>query len=111
MAIDRVTQDILGYQTGDRSYKTGIKFWEKINKIPCSKYASDYWEPYTKFVPKDKHLQTKAETFTIEGWNSRLRHFVARFHRRTHCYSKSIEMVDNSLLLFTHKDMALTLYS
>ncbi len=111
MALDRITQEVLSFQTGDRSYQTGIKLWNKIKEIKTSKYATDYWEPYLKFIPKDKHLQTKAETYTIEGWNSRLRHFVARFHRRTHCYSKSVEMIDNTLNLFIHKEAALALYS
>jgi insertion element IS1 protein InsB len=29
--------------------------------------ASDYWKPYEHIIPKEKHIQTKAETFTVEG--------------------------------------------
>jgi insertion element IS1 protein InsB len=40
-------------------------------------------------IPVDIHVQSKAETFTVEGYNSLVRHFLARFARRTKCYSKS----------------------
>jgi len=27
------------------------------------------WKPYEHFVPPEKHIQLKAETFTVEGCN------------------------------------------
>jgi insertion element IS1 protein InsB len=46
-------------------------------------------------------VQTKAETFTVEGYNSRIRHYLARFKRKTKCYSKAQHMMEISLnLLF-----------
>ena len=29
---------------------------------------TDYWKPYEHFVPPEKHTQSKAETFTVEGY-------------------------------------------
>jgi insertion element IS1 protein InsB len=52
--------------------------------------ASDHWEAYESIIPKEKHIQTKAETFTVEGYNSLFRHFLARMRRKTKCYSKKI---------------------
>ena len=31
-----------------------------------------------RIVRQEKHIQTKAETFTVEGYNSLFRHFLAR---------------------------------
>ncbi|KAA6306486.1 hypothetical protein EZS27_041856, partial [termite gut metagenome] len=53
--------------------------------------ASDYWKPRESIIPREKHLQTKAETFTIEGYKSLFRHFLARMRRKTKCYSKNVE--------------------
>jgi len=39
---------------------------------------TDYWEPYEHFVPSAKRIQSKAVTFTVEGYNSLFRHFLAR---------------------------------
>jgi insertion element IS1 protein InsB len=61
--------------------------------------ASDYWSPYSAVIPGDILLQTKAETYTVEGMNARIRHYLARFHRKTLCYSKSPQMVIASLKL------------
>jgi insertion element IS1 protein InsB len=72
-------------------------------------YYTDYWKSYTEFLPEEKHIQSKAETFTVEGKNNLLRHYIARFHRKTHCYSKSIEMVENTILLFINKEKVLSM--
>jgi insertion element IS1 protein InsB len=64
--------------------------------------ASDYWKPYENVIPKEKHIQSKAETFTVEGYNSLFRHFLARMRRKTKCYSKKIEMLVISILLLMH---------
>jgi insertion element IS1 protein InsB len=64
--------------------------------------ASDYWKPYESIIPRKKHLQTKAETFTVEGYNSLFRHFLARMRRKSKCYSKKMEMLKISILLLMH---------
>jgi insertion element IS1 protein InsB len=38
----------------------------------------------------------------VEGENTRLRHYLARLHRQTLCYSKSIEMLGYSIRLLIH---------
>ena len=38
----------------------------------------------------------------VEGENTRLRHYLARLHRKTLCYSKSVEMLKCSLRLLLH---------
>ena len=66
-------------------------------------YASDYWKSYREFIPAEKHLQTKAETYTVEGYNSRIRHYLARFKRKSKCYSKATFMIEISLNLLMLK--------
>ena len=65
--------------------------------------ASDYWKAYESIVPKEKHIQSKAETFTVEGYNSLFRHFLARMRRKSKCYSKSVRMLYLSVLLLMKK--------
>ncbi len=62
-------------------------------------FCSDYWKSYTEVIPDQKHRESKAETFTVEGYNSRIRHYLARFKRKTKCYSKSNHMMEVSLML------------
>jgi len=65
--------------------------------------ASDYWKPYESIIPKDKHIQSKAETFTVEGYNSLFRHFLARMRRKSKCYSKSIDRLREAIMMLMLK--------
>lgn len=38
----------------------------------------------------------------VEGENTRLRHYLARLHRKTLCYSKSAEMLRHSIRLLLY---------
>jgi insertion element IS1 protein InsB len=64
--------------------------------------ASDYWKPYESIIPEEKHIQSKKETFTVEGYNSLFRHFLARMRRKSKCYSKKLEMFKLSIILLMH---------
>jgi insertion element IS1 protein InsB len=66
-------------------------------------FASDHWKSYEEFIPAQKHLQTKAATYTIESYNSRIRHYLARFKRKGKCYSKADYMIEISLNLLMLK--------
>jgi insertion element IS1 protein InsB len=59
-----------------------------VGYLAKSKVMSDYWKAYECFVLKEQHIQSKAETYTVEGYNSILRHKLARLHRKTKRYSK-----------------------
>lgn len=62
-------------------------------------YYSDYWRSDREILLNERHIQSKAETYTVEGYNSKIRHCLARFKRRTKCYSKATHMVEKSLTL------------
>jgi insertion element IS1 protein InsB len=64
---------------------------------------TDYWQPYKNFIPKTKHVRSKAETYTIEGYNSLVRHFLARMKRKTKSYSKIKTSLEISLNLLFFK--------
>ena len=80
--------------------------WKKIEKKineKDGKVCTDYWGPYESFVPKEKHIQTKKETFTVEGYNSLFRHFLARLRRKSKCYTKDKNMLIYSVKLLMYK--------
>ncbi len=82
---------------------TGEQLWDAIQSPMIAQVMTDYWEPYEHFVPAEQHIQSKAETFTVEGYNSLFRHFLARFRRKTKCYSKSEAMLKYSVMLLMAK--------
>ncbi|MFZ4728769.1 MAG: IS1 family transposase, partial [Pseudanabaena sp.] len=71
--------------------------------IPISHtWVSDSYCVYPKFINPEDHIVSKPYMTRVEGENTRLRHYLARLHRKTLCYSKSKEMlqISISLLLF-----------
>jgi insertion element IS1 protein InsB len=64
---------------------------------------TDHWAAYQEFVPDYQHIKSKAETYTVEGYNSLFRHFLARLRRKTKCYSKSVKMLYLSVKLLMAK--------
>jgi len=57
---------------------------------------------YHRLIPEEQLFTGKDLTVFIEQDNSNIRHFLARFRRRTKVVSKSEEMVDLSLRLYHH---------
>ena len=90
-----------------RDSLTGRKLFARLRPITCRHYATDRLEPYTDFLPADQHLRSKKHTQAIESFHATVRHYLARFHRRTHCYSKSIDLVRATLNLFFFNELAI----
>jgi insertion element IS1 protein InsB len=88
---------------GDRSTETGQCLWEGVAHHTIDNVMTDYWQPYQLFIPPELHTQSKAQTFTVEGYNSLFRHFLARLHRKSKCYSKSMNMLLYSVILLMLK--------
>lgn len=107
-ALDRSSHQVLGWQCGERDQWTFWKLWKRVGTIRCKHYKTDYWRAYEIFLPKRKHQQTKRETHHIESYHSWLRHYLARLHRKTHCYSKKEYMLKASLLLLLYKPFLLS---
>lgn len=80
-----------------------MKLWKKIQEYAKGTVYADYWKSYNEFVPKKQLVQTKKETFTVEGYNSLFRHFLARLRRKTKCYSKAKYMLIYSIKLLMLK--------
>ena len=93
----------MAFVCGDRSTQTGLKLWDKIKHVSGGSFATDHWQSYEDFIPPEQHRQSKAETFTVEGYNSRIRHYLEKFKRKTKCYSKSDDMIEISLKLLMKK--------
>ncbi len=66
---------------------------------------------YGKYRIGDKHYFTKKETALVESFNSLIRHYLARFNRKTKRYSKAIDMIYNSILMLFNKKLLMSIFS
>ena len=104
IAIDRYTQEVLGFSVGSRGKKAFKKLIRQIENYSVGYYASDDWKIYN-ILPSTKRLIGKMHTTQIESLNANVRHYLARFARKTRCYSKCSKMVELSLFLLFFKDL------
>ena len=78
---------------GDHSAKTFEPLWAVVATWKCYFYVTDGWSVYPCFIPAGDQIICKTYMTRVEGENTRLRHYLARLHRKTLCYSKSEEML------------------
>lgn len=87
---------------GDRSLKTFALLWGMIQGWYCFLYITDGYKVYPCLIEDAAHLVSKTAMTRVEGENCRLRHYLARLHRKTLCYSKSVEMLNSSVRLLIY---------
>jgi insertion element IS1 protein InsB len=117
--VNHANPGILFWTIGDRSHQTFEKIWQVIKcwksfwssvlrrltaepAATAKRYVTDGYPVYPSYIEPEDHLVCKTYMTRVEGENTRLRHYLARLHRKTLCYSKSVDMLQYSirLLLF-----------
>ncbi len=101
-AVDKDYSSILEWELGDRSAKTFDKLWLKIKNWRCYFWITDGYKVYPQFIPDGDQIVSKTYMTRVEGENGRMRHYLARLHRKTLCYSKSKKMLSLSINLLIY---------
>lgn len=87
---------------GDRSANTFKQLWNQVSKWQSYFYVTDGYKVYPMFVNQGEQIVSKTYMTRVEGENTRVRHYLARLHRKTLCYSKSADMLRYSIRLLLH---------
>ncbi|MDZ8108648.1 MAG: IS1 family transposase [Nostoc sp. DedQUE12a] len=101
-AVNHFHEGILAWVIGDRSSETFKFLWDIVSCWQCYFYVTDGWKVYSCFIDPGDHIVSKTYMTRVEGENTRLRHYLARLHRKTLCYSKSVVMLKHSIRLLLH---------
>ena len=88
----------MGRGTSESLRKLLDKIGEDNLKIVCTDGNFAY-EDELGMNADIKHIVSKSETCLVESYNSVLRYYLARLHRKTKCYSKSALMLELSVAL------------
>ena len=103
-AVDRKTRCIVGWNV----------VWERSaaamqavvdHAQGAAQYFSDQWSVYQWLVyypGKYDVSEGKRDTYSVEGDNADLRHYLARLARKSRCFSRSIQALWNAVKLFVH---------
>ena len=87
---------------GTHSATTFRPLWELVGNWKSYFYITDGWKVYPSFIEPGAHIVSKTYMTRVEGENTRLRHYLARLHRKTLCYSKSVDILKYSIRLLLH---------
>jgi len=81
-----------------------VESWQCYFYVTVRPWRSEAlgWSVYPGFIPEGDQIVSKTYMTRVEGENTRLRHYLARLHRKTLCYSKSVEMLAHSIRLLLH---------
>ena len=69
----------------------------------ASQYYSDAFSVYDSLVYYPGHHQSmpdKSQTYSVEGDNAELRHYLARLARKSRCFSRSLQALRQLVKLF-----------
>ena len=100
--IDHFKKGIWGWVLGDHSDETFTPLWHVVAAWNCYFYVTDGWSVYPGFIPEGGQIVGKTYMTWFEGENTCLRHYLARLHRKTLCYSKSVDILAPFVRLLLH---------
>jgi insertion element IS1 protein InsB len=110
-AVDRATRCIVGMAV----------VWERTTdtlqtlldtSVWAANYFSDAFNLYLSGIYAGRHqaVADKSQTYSVEGDNAELRHYLARLARASRCFSRSIEALRVAIRLFVYAWNARQLY-
>ena len=99
--MDRVRNKVVDFEvTKSKEFSDYLPLaFRLLDNYEIDITTSDNNPSYAKFIIATRHIATKAETALVECYNSLLRHYLARFNRKTKRYSKAVDMIQASIML------------
>lgn len=100
--MDRATHTIVGWAVVPE--RTEAVLQGVVDQVPQARaYFSDGFTAYKNLVYGEATytaMLNKSQTYTVEGGNADLRHYLARLGRRSRCFSRCIEALQRAVKLF-----------
>jgi hypothetical protein len=122
--VDRIRNEVIAFKIGSEEISNAYKMTYEILYGHSSDYIINNEEPtiiienlctdghhaydkvyntYKEYI--NKHIVSKSETCLVESYSSSMRDRLARLHRKTKAYSKSIYMLYISINLWANRDI------
>jgi IS1 family transposase len=100
--VSRIPRQILAFEV-DSSVKSE-RIQEMVDRMPLAqKYFTDGGMSYLDVDFWGRHhrnIRNKNDTYTIEGSNADIRHYIAGLRRRSRCFFRSLETLKAVLTIF-----------
>ena len=100
--VSRNPRQIVGFDVAQD--KSPQRIQAIVDAAPCAeKYATDGYLGYIDVVYPGKHVRNvhnKKDTFTVEGINADLRHYIPILARKSRCFARKLETMRAVLDVF-----------
>ena len=101
-ALDRATHTFVGWAVIEERNVDTLQ--AVVDQAPQARaYYSDGFATYRDLVYGEAHytaMPNKSQTYTVEGGNADLRHYLARLGRRSRCFSRCLAALQRAIKLF-----------
>ncbi len=102
--VERVSRCIVGWRVGNERSEAVLQ--ALVDDAPQALiYFSDGFPTYDALIYKPGvhlSLPDKSQTYSVEGGNADLRHYLARLGRRSRCFSRRLEALARAVKLFVY---------
>ncbi len=101
--VDRETRCLLAVRAV--WHRTQAIAQQLVNQSPAQQYYSDQFSLYDSLeYRRGYHLSLfdKSETYSVEGVNAELRHYLTRLARKSRCFSRCLVWLNRHLKAFAH---------
>jgi IS1 family transposase len=100
--VSRNPRQIVGFDVAfDKSPQ---RIQRMVDSAPAAqKYFTDGWSGYVDVVYPGTHIANihdKSDTYTVEGVNADLRHYIPILARRSRCFARTIETLQAVIEVF-----------
>lgn len=100
--VSREPRQVVGF---DVAYDKSPRRIQAIvdGAAPAEKYCSDGWSGYIDVIYPGVHIRNthdKSDTFTVEGVNADLRHYIPILARRSRCFARTLETLQAVVEVF-----------
>ena len=102
--VDRETRCIINWRVLEE--RTEPAFQAMLDESPqAQRYYSDAFGVYGQLIydpGQHRALSDKSETYSVEGCNAELRHYLARLARRSRCFSRCLQALRYAIKIFVY---------
>src|SRR6266542_1973443 len=103
---DRQRRKVVAFVNERRTDAACRQLLQKLGDCRITRYHTDNWQSYARFLPTRRHRTGKEGTSRIERHNLNFRTRLKRLQRHTICYSKSAVTHDAVIKLYVHHSNA-----
>ena len=100
--VERTSRCIVGWRVGEQRSERVMQ--ELVDEAPQALfYFSDDFSTYSALLYKPGlhlSLNDKSQTYSVEGDNAELRHYLARLGRKSRCFSRCLSALRRAITLF-----------